>query len=202
MKLSHAHERFQSFSECAFVHTLHVLCISYCPVRTIYIYFFVNEIFTYSVCDFNDTMNSHILECWKSLVAAPLLQVYRFSLHEATELPPDTVQKDNTPPRKKKKKHRLWSMHCRKIQVQFVACSTTLYMCCVLLAVPHCNVLCVACSTTLYVCCVLLAVPHCTCVVCCLQYHTVHVLCVASTTTLYMYSMLLALLRCTCTVCC
>lgn len=48
----------------------------------------------------------------------PTLQVYEFRVKESSIIARAPTEDEDTPPRKKKRKHRLWATHCRKIQLK------------------------------------------------------------------------------------
>lgn len=47
-----------------------------------------------------------------------LWQVYEFRVKESSIIARAPTEDEDTPPRKKKRKHRLWATHCRKIQLK------------------------------------------------------------------------------------
>ena len=54
----------------------------------------------------------------REISLTPLLQVYQHSLTEADYLSTEAMKEFTPPKKKKKKQHRLWSVHCKKIQLK------------------------------------------------------------------------------------
>uniref|UniRef100_A0A3B5MCB7 Enhancer of zeste 2 polycomb repressive complex 2 subunit n=1 Tax=Xiphophorus couchianus TaxID=32473 RepID=A0A3B5MCB7_9TELE len=63
----------------------------------------------------------HIMTSVSSLRASrevSRLPVYEFRVKESAIIARAPAEDEDTPPRKKKRKHRLWATHCRKIQLK------------------------------------------------------------------------------------
>ncbi|XP_046378012.1 histone-lysine N-methyltransferase EZH2-like [Haliotis rufescens] len=66
----------------------------------------------------NDMYRNNYCAISKLIGTKSCKQVYEFAIKEEAHIPDLNEERIQTPPRKKKKKQKLWSMHCRKIQLK------------------------------------------------------------------------------------
>ncbi|KAK3798971.1 hypothetical protein RRG08_009165 [Elysia crispata] len=74
-----------------------------------------------------DVFRSNYCSVAKLIGTKSCMQVYQFAVKEEAHIPDVSEETIQTPPRKKKKKHRLWSTHCRKVQLKKDNSSKTVY---------------------------------------------------------------------------
>ncbi|MEQ2244537.1 hypothetical protein ILYODFUR_018098, partial [Ilyodon furcidens] len=71
----------------------------------------------------DDLSSKQTLNCF----LCRIFQVYEFRVKESAIIARAPAEDEDTPPRKKKRKHRLWATHCRKIQLKKDGSSNHVY---------------------------------------------------------------------------